>query len=78
MFNSVPSELDQIYWRFTLNDIKMKLRLHMGHHQALIVQEFQTIASIVGQAFGGKSNKAKVVQPSSAEELQAAFGSVFG
>jgi hypothetical protein len=78
VFDSVPSELDQIYWRFTLNDIKVKLRLHLGHQQALIVQEFQTIALIVGQAFGSKKNKAKVSEPSSAEELQAAFGSVFG
>lgn len=78
MFDSVPSELDQIYWRFTLNDIKVKLRLHLGHQQALVIQEYQTIAMIVGQAFGGKKNKSNVVKPETAEELNAAFGSVFG
>ena len=79
MFDSIPSELDEIYWRCTLNDIKVKLRLHLSRQQALIYQDYQTLALIVGQAFGssGKS-KANVQKPGTVEELKAAFGSVFG
>lgn len=78
VFDSIPSDLDQIYWRCTLNDIKVKLRLYLSSRQAAFVQDYQTIALIVGQAFGSKKNKVDAVKPQTAEELKAAFGSVFG
>jgi len=49
----------------------------MGREQALIIQNFQTLATIVSQAFGSeKKNKATV--PQTKEELEASFRSVFG
>lgn len=77
MFDSVPSDLDEIYWRCTLKDIRVKLRLYLGHQQALIVQNFQSMSIIVSQAFGGKK-KDKPVEPKSKAELELAFRSVFG
>jgi len=77
IFDSVPSELSQIYWRYTLNDIKVKLRLYVGHTQASIVQDFQTMAIIVSQAFGGGKKK-EVYEPKTKADLELAFGSVFG
>ena len=76
MFDSIPSDLDQIYWRCTLNDIKVKLRLYLGSRQASFYQDFQTIAMIVSQAFGGK--KKDVAKPQTVDELKSAFGSIFG
>ena len=55
----------------------MKLRLYLSARQATFYQDFQTIAIIVRQAFGGSEAK-NVAAPSTKEELQAAFGSMFG
>lgn len=77
VFDSVPSEADEIYWRYTLKDIRVKLRLFLGKHQALIVQDFQTLSTIVSQAFGGKK-KSNVQEPKTKEEFDLAFRSVFG
>lgn len=79
MFDCVQSDLPEIYWRCTLNDIKVKLRLYLGKHQALIVQEYQTFALLLTQAFGGggKKNDHNTIRPQSKGELEAAFGSVF-
>lgn len=77
MFDSVPSDLDEIYWRCTLKDIRVKLRLYLGHQQALIVQNFQSMATIVAQAFGNKK-KDKPAEPKNKAELELAFRSVFG
>ncbi len=78
MFDSVPSDIDEIYWRCSLKDIRVKLRLYLGHQQALIVQNFQSLATIVSQAFGGKKKNDDVVVPQSKDELEIAFRSVFG
>jgi len=77
VFSVVPSETTEIYWRYTLKDIRVKLRLFMGNQQALIVQQFQTMATIVSQAFGSGKNKSDTIKPQTKEELTAAFGSVF-
>ncbi len=50
----------------------------MGREQALIIQNFQTLATIVSQAFGEKKKKDQVVVPQTKEELEASFRSVFG
>lgn len=87
MFDCVPSDIQEVYWKYTHNDIKVKLRLHLGKEQAHIAQDFQTIALIVSQAFGdGKKpkgssksgSKPDVFEPSTAEEMRTAFNSVFG
>jgi len=49
----------------------------LGREQALISQNFQTMAILVSQAFGGKK-KDKAVVPQTKEELEASFRSVFG
>lgn len=50
----------------------------MGREQALIIQNFQSMATIVSQAFGGKKDSNKPVEPKTKEELEASFRSVFG
>lgn len=59
----------------------MKLRLHLGREQALIIQEYQTLGKVISQALGGsKSSKTaeEVTIPKTGAEMQAAFKSVFG
>ena len=77
VFDTIPSELNQIYWRCTLNDIRVKLRLYIGHEQSLIFQQYQTMALILSQAFGGEKKNKDVVKPATKDELEMAFRSVF-
>ena len=72
----MPSDLTQIYWRCTLNDIRVKLRLYIGYEQSLIFQQYQTMALILSQAFGGEKKK-QVHEPKTKDELEMAFRSVF-
>lgn len=87
MFDCVPSDIQEVYWKYTQNDIKVKLRLHLANEQAHITQDFQTIALIVSQAFGdGKKSKgtkgggrqSDAFEPTTAEEMRTAFKNVFG
>lgn len=82
MFDCVPSNLPELYWKYTLNDFKVKLRLHLSCRQAEIVQEYQTLSLIVSGAFGGtsKSNEPSddVKVPQTENEMIAAFNNMFG
>lgn len=81
MFDCVPSNLPELYWKYTRNDFKVKLRLYLGCSQARIVQDYQSLAKVVSEAFGG-STQSKVDEntlvPKTKEEMQAAFKGVFG
>ena len=57
VFDVVPSELRKLYWKYTLNDIKVRLKLYLGREQALILQSYDTMALLINQAFGGTSTK---------------------
>lgn len=58
----------------------MKVKNFLGHRQALILQEFQTLAEIMSMAFGDGSSKQekKAPVPQNSEELTRMFGAVFG
>jgi len=83
-FDCLPSNLQEVYWSFTLEDLKVKLRLYVGERQASILQEFQSLSLVAAQAVGGNSKGSKsnsnhdVVVPKTAQEMQGAFMSVFG
>jgi hypothetical protein len=77
VFDAIPSELPQIYWRCSLNDIRVKLRLYIGYEQSQVFQQFQTMALLLSQAFGGKKKDKEVAQPKTKDELELAFRSVF-
>lgn len=78
MFDCLPSEVREVYWKCTLNDLKVKLRLYLGEKQASIVQDFQTLAKIVSEAFGSGKKDEKVEVPQTEAQMKAAFNSVFG
>jgi hypothetical protein len=65
-----------VYWTHSLKDLRTALNLKVGHQQSLILQEYQTISSLLALVFGGKSSQPKPLQ--SFDEAAAAFGAVFG
>ncbi|HYG34258.1 MAG TPA: hypothetical protein VEC99_05715 [Clostridia bacterium] len=73
-----------MFWEISYEDIKTRVRLYMGERQALISQEFQTLAQVVKMAFGSdeKAKKeaelANIPKPKSAGELRHHFNKVFG
>lgn len=83
-FDCVPSNLQKVYWKFTRNDIRVKLRLYLGERQAHILQDYQSLALIVSQALGGskakggRSSSEDKEVPRTKQEMEAAFKSVFG
>jgi hypothetical protein len=68
--------MDEISWSVTLDDIKYKLKIKVGLEQAKIFQDYQTMAAILSQAFGGKSKE--VEPPKTKQEALSQFNSLFG
>lgn len=55
-FDTLPSRLDELYWTITFEDLRTKLRLKFGYEQHRVIQDFQTLAIIVGKVFGGSKD----------------------
>jgi hypothetical protein len=83
-FDTAPSRLPIVFWAHSHNDLQTKVRLKIGHEQAKVIQDFQTMAQILSAAFGGGGKSSgsapsgDVAKPQSVEELQAAMTNVFG
>lgn len=75
-FDEVPSRFPILEWKYSFRDIETKLKLRLGETQAKIAQDYEVLATILSQAFGGGSNKPKV--PETADEAMAQFKAVFG
>lgn len=74
---------DDLFWKISYSDIRVKIRVFLGHQQALIVQNFETLAEIVSSAFGeGETEREKTIRtaqkPQNLAELQLAVNKVFG
>lgn len=82
MFDCVPSSIQEVYWKFSRNDFKVRLRLYVGERQAEVVQNYQTMGMILSQAFSAKSgsdtSSGEDVVPQNKAEMTAAFKGVFG
>lgn len=83
MFDCPPSNLPEVYWKFTRNDLKVKLRLYLGERQAQILQNYQSLGLVVSQALGGSKGKQDKFHtdaevPRTKEEMLQAFKSVLG
>jgi hypothetical protein len=57
----------------------------VGFHQALLVQDYQSLCAVVTSALGGPSTAAEgqhvlpeAVKPVNAAQMQASFAAVFG
>ena len=73
-------------WTNSLGDIETRTRLKVGNHQALLVQDYQTLVSIMSQILGGEpqsggrpaSPEPEGFRPKNVEEMTMAFNSVLG
>jgi hypothetical protein len=70
--------LPEVYWKYTLNDIRVATRLYLGRQQALIVQDFDTMAILLSQAFGSKKKSGKVNKVKSKAGMQQALKGLLG
>lgn len=75
-FDEVPSRAMELVWKYSATDLKVKVRVKLGSKQAEILQNYQTLALIISQAFGGTKKSDNV--PKSKQELEAALNSVLG
>lgn len=65
-----------MFWVLTLNDIKTKIRLRIGHETAIAVQTFKSLVKVVSLAFGSEKKRPPLVKDES--DLKAKFGAMFG
>jgi hypothetical protein len=73
-----------LYWQYSLADIRVKLKLHLGQQQALIMQQYDTMALLLNQAFGNGGGAQTSKSPTTTErsagtldEMKAAFAGIF-
>lgn len=81
VFDEVPSNLSEVYWKYTLVDIKMKLKLYLGQQQSIAVQYYESLMLVAGQIFGDSKSSPppaskKVAKTKS--EIQTGFAEIFG
>lgn len=93
-FDTVPSRLRELYWSHTLDDLRTKVRLKVGYETTVALQSYNTLASIVTAALGGKSKSSgkrtvdfsrpledqfdQVFVPKNEDELKIALNAVLG
>lgn len=76
VFSTTPSGLDDLLWTVTLEDIRIKLKLKVGYEQAIILQQFSNVATIVSKALGGGKEE-KGEAPKDIVDAQLQLNSVF-
>ncbi|HQT79057.1 MAG TPA: hypothetical protein PLD10_18545 [Rhodopila sp.] len=65
-------------------DVETRTRLKVGFQQSRIVQDYQTLASIASQIFGGNKQQtpshvpSDAMRPQTVDELKHAFNQVLG
>jgi len=81
-----PSELDNLFWKYSYADVRVILELKLGWEQTKASQEFNTIATVVGSIFGGSKDEEvepekkfdQVYRPQNSSEAVAALDAVLG
>lgn len=60
VFDCVPSNQREVFWKYTLNDIRVRLKLYLGEKQSEALQTYESLVLVAGQLFGdGKKSKSK-------------------
>ncbi len=80
-FGVVPSDLREVFWAHTLNDIRTKIRLYVGAKHAELLQHFCSMQLLMSKAFGGESDPAEqpgISKPQSLAELRQAMKLTMG
>ncbi|WP_152613160.1 hypothetical protein [Inquilinus limosus] len=73
-----PSSISEVYWSHSLRDLRTLTKITYGFHAAQVVQQYETFASVVSAALGGKKKKTEAPQYNSVQEAQLALARVLG
>lgn len=50
----------EVFWKYTLKDIKVQLKLYLGEKQSEAIQTYESLILVAGQIFGdGKKGKSR-------------------
>jgi hypothetical protein len=60
-------------WEYSLDDMRVRIRLKIGEQQAKVHQDYQTLALIVSEAFGGKKSETPQTATDAVANFQALF-----
>jgi hypothetical protein len=60
-------------WEYSLDDMRVRIRLKIGEQQAKVHQDYQTLALIVSEAFGGKKSDTPQTATDAIANFQALF-----
>jgi hypothetical protein len=58
--------------------LRVKTRLLLGYEMAKVHQDFQTLATVVSYAFGGKKKEEEVLKPANLQDAQRKLAGLFG
>ncbi len=84
VFDTVPSELQKIFWSNTDRDIKVKTKLKLGLKTVTMTQEYVTLLNAAGTIFGKKDDSPRKDKKSASRvpkdeiEAEARARAVFG
>lgn len=86
MFQRVPSNLSEVFWLYTLADIKMSLKLYLGQEQSRAVQYYESLLEVAGHIFGSKKSSGGTQSvstenrktASTTKEIMAGMTEIFG
>lgn len=79
----LPSQLVELYWSITYEDIRFKIKTKISERMADFTQHYENLGSVVSQMFGGgddspSSNTTKAKPVQTWQEAQLAAAAVFG
>ncbi len=83
MFKTVPSKCSEVFWQYTLEDIKVSLGLYLGQKQSEAVQNYESLLLVAGKLFG-EEDKGRKAPPKNQKvaktkaEIMAGMTEIFG
>tara|TARA_R110002074_G_scaffold399908_1_gene594104 strand:+ start:661 stop:939 length:279 start_codon:yes stop_codon:yes gene_type:complete len=83
VFKTTPSNLSEVFWQYTLEDIKMSLRLYLGERQSEAVQYYESLLLVAGKLFGSEDKGSRAPPEntkvaSTKAEIMAGMTEIFG
>lgn len=74
MFDCAPSNRREVFWKYTLNDIKVRLKLYLGEKQSEALQTYESLVLVASQLFGDSKKKPKAKNSDSHETVSTKAG----
>ena len=79
MFKCCEGDLRELFWRYSIYELKKAIEIKVGETYASHMTQFTVIAEVVSGAFGGKKDKKPTedISKASPEEWQARMSQLF-